>query len=44
MIVYEGLKSDFLKSVEDDTIDSQIEQLILKKWEGIQWQMKKWHG
>ncbi|MDD6282750.1 MAG: DUF2075 domain-containing protein [Oribacterium sp.] len=31
MIVYEGLKSDFLKSVEDDTIDSQIEQLILKK-------------
>lgn len=31
MIVYNGLKSDFLKSVEDDTIALEIEQNILSK-------------
>ena len=29
MIVYEGIKSDFLENVEDDTIADKIEQLIL---------------
>ena len=31
MIVYEGIKSDFLENVEDDTIADKIEQLILQK-------------
>ncbi len=31
MIVYDGLKSDFLRSVENDTIALEIEQNILKK-------------
>lgn len=31
MIVYDGLKSDFLKSVENDTIAIEIEQNILNK-------------
>lgn len=31
MIVYDGLKSDFLKSVENDTIAIEIEQNILSK-------------
>ena len=31
MIVYDGLKSDFLQSVEDDTIAMEIEQKILLK-------------
>lgn len=31
MIVYDGLKSDFLKSVEDDCIAIQIEENILSK-------------
>ncbi len=31
MIVYDGLKSDFLKSVEKDTIASKIEEAVLQK-------------
>ncbi len=31
MIVYDGLKSDFLQSVENDTIALEIEQNILAK-------------
>lgn len=31
MIVYDGLKSDFLKSVENDTIAFEIEEAILNK-------------
>ena len=31
MIVYDGLKTDFLKSVEDDSIAMQIEANILAK-------------
>lgn len=30
MIVYDGLKSDFLYSVDNDTIALEIEQNILK--------------
>ncbi len=31
MIVYDGLKTDFLKSVEEDSIAIQIEENILSK-------------
>ena len=31
MIVYDGLKSDFLKSVENDTIALEIRQKILEE-------------
>lgn len=31
MLVYEGLKSDFLLSVENDTIATEIENTILEK-------------
>lgn len=31
MIVYDGLKSDFLRSVENDTIALEIEKNILAK-------------
>lgn len=31
MIVYDGLKSDFLRSVEDDTIAIEIEKNIFEK-------------
>ena len=30
MLVYEGIKSDFMKSVEDETIALEIEQKIMK--------------
>lgn len=35
MLVYEGIKKDFLNSVEMDTIAEEIENTILEKWEGI---------
>lgn len=35
MLVYEGLKKDFLNSVEMDTIAEEIESTILEKWVGI---------
>ncbi len=31
MIVYEGLKKDFLRSVEQDTLADEIEQMVLEK-------------
>lgn len=44
MIVYDGLKSDFLHSVEADTIALEIEQNILEKREGILFQMNSSPG
>ena len=31
MIIYDGLKSDFLKSVEEDTIAIEIQRNILER-------------
>lgn len=31
MIVYDGIKSDFIRSIEEGTIASQIEQRVLDK-------------
>ena len=31
MIVYDGLKSDFLRSVQEDTLAEEIEQCMLKR-------------
>lgn len=31
MIVYDGLKSDFLKSVQEDTLAEEIEQCVLQR-------------
>lgn len=36
MIVYDGLKSDFLNSVENDTIAVEIEKKSWIRWGGIQ--------
>lgn len=31
MIVYDGLKSDFLRSVQEDTLAEEIEQCVLQR-------------
>ena len=44
MIIYDGLKSDFLKSVEEDTIAIEIQRNILERMAGTPLTTSFGHG